>query len=102
LQYGAPDFKMVFCVSWEGHLQSTMTKPSSYLRRARKKWPRAIWIIGDGAYASVSRCPPGETVMLFDTMAQAEALKGFIDTTGCCDTCRHDHLTLELKITRRP
>jgi hypothetical protein len=86
----------------ESGLQSTLAKPDSYFRRARKKWPRAIWIIGDGPYASVSRCPPGDTVMLFGTMAQAEALKSFIDSTGCCEGCRRDHLAVELKIKRRP
>jgi hypothetical protein len=82
--------------------ESRLPKPDSYLRRARKKWPRAIWIIGDGPYASVSRCPPGETVMLFGTMAGAEALKSFIDITGCCEGCRRDHVAVELTIKRRP
>jgi hypothetical protein len=40
---------------------------------AWKTWPRAIWIIGEGSNASVSRCPPGETVMLFGTMAEADS-----------------------------
>ena len=92
----------VRCVQgWERRLQSTSVKPDNYFQRARKKWPRAIWIIGDGPYASVSRCPPGETIMLFGTMAEAEALKSFIDTTGCCEGCRRDHVAVELTIKRR-
>jgi hypothetical protein len=86
----------------ESRLQSAMPKPDSYFRRARKKWPRAIWIIGDGPYASVSRCPPGQTVMLFASIAQAEALKSFMDTTGCCENCRREHLIVELNAKRRP
>ena len=82
-------------------MRNTKAKPNNYVRRARRKWPRAIWIVGDGPYASVSRCPPGETVMLFGTMAEAETLKNFIDSTGCCEGCRLDHLTVELKISRR-
>jgi hypothetical protein len=39
--------------------------------------------------------------MLFGTMAEAETLKSFIDSTGCCEGCRRDHLTAELKISRR-
>jgi hypothetical protein len=81
-------------------LRSTKAKLNYYARRARRKWPRAIWIIGDGPYASVSRCPPGDTVMLFGSMAEAETLKSFIDSTGCCESCRRDHLTVELKINR--
>lgn len=82
-------------------MRITKAKPNNYVQRARRKWPRAIWIVGDGPYASVSRCPPGETIMLFGTMAEAETLKSFIDSTGCCEGCRLDHLTVELKIGRR-
>jgi hypothetical protein len=79
-----------------------MAKPNKFVRRARKTWPRAIWIIGDGPYASVSRCPPCEAVMLFGTMAEAEMLKSFIDSTGCGESCRRDHLAVELRFKRRP
>jgi hypothetical protein len=77
-------------------------RANEYVRAARKTWRRAIWVIGDGPYASVSRCPPGATVMLFGTMAEAEVVTGFIDSTGCGENCRRDHLTVELKIKRRP
>ena len=53
------------------------------VRAARRRWPRAIWIIGNGEYASVIHCPPGTTVMLFGTQAEADILKGFIDETAC-------------------
>jgi hypothetical protein len=36
--------------------------------------------------------------MLFGTIAEANTLKNFIDSTGCCEGCRRDHLTVELKI----
>ena len=85
----------------EGRLPSTKAKSNNYVRRARRKWTGAIWIIGDGPYASVSRCPPGDTVMLFGTKAEAETLKSFIDSTGCCEGCRRDHLVVQLKINRR-
>jgi hypothetical protein len=38
--------------------------------------------------------------MLFGTLAEAETLKSFIDSTGCCEGCHRDHLTVELKIYR--
>jgi hypothetical protein len=78
-----------------------MAKRNEYVRRARKRWPRAVWIIGDGPYASVSQCPPCEAVMLFGTMAEAEMLKSFIDSAGCGESCRRDHLAVELKSGRR-
>ncbi len=78
-------------------MRSTKAKPNNYVRSARRKWPSAIWIAGDGPYASVTRCPPGETVMLFGTMVEAETLKSFIDITGCGENCRRDHLTVELR-----
>jgi hypothetical protein len=39
--------------------------------------------------------------MLFGTMAEAETLKNFIDSTRCGERCRLDHLTMALKISRR-
>ena len=39
--------------------------------------------------------------MLFGTMAEAEMLKSFIDSAGCGESCRRDHLTVELKSGRR-
>jgi hypothetical protein len=33
-------------------------------------------------------------------LAEAETLKSFIDSTGCCESCRRDHLTAELNINR--
>jgi hypothetical protein len=39
--------------------------------------------------------------MLFGTMAEAEMLKSFIDRAGCGESCRRDHLTVELKSGRR-
>jgi hypothetical protein len=40
--------------------------------------------------------------MLFSTMAEAEMLKSFIDSTGCGESCRRDHLAVELRFKRRP
>jgi hypothetical protein len=61
------------------------------LREARRRWPKAIWIIGAGEYASVSRCPPDPTVMLFETRMEAEIAKAVIDDSACGGRCRRDH-----------
>jgi hypothetical protein len=69
--------------------------------RARALRPKAIWIEGDGQYASVSDCPPGSTIYLFETQEEAEGAKDFIDSLGCGGRCRgkHGHTVVELKGT---
>jgi hypothetical protein len=61
------------------------------VKEARKRWPKAIWIIGRGEYASVSHCHPGATVMLFETRMEAEIAKTTIDDTSCGGSCRRNH-----------
>jgi hypothetical protein len=56
-----------------------MTGKASFVASARKLWPRALWIVGNGKHASPSACPPGCTVMLFGTGAEAEAAKREIE-----------------------
>jgi hypothetical protein len=41
-----------------GHARSVQ---HGYLAAARRRWPAAEWVIGDGHYASVARCAPGAT-----------------------------------------
>lgn len=57
---------------------------------ARWRWPDAEWIIGNGKWASVTHCDV-ITVMLFETKAEAETAKEFIDKTGCGGGCRRLH-----------
>lgn len=71
-------------------------KPS-FVSTARKLWPHAIWIIGNGQFASVSRCHPGATVMLFESLAEAAIAKRCIDDTACGGGCRRDHILFDLK-----
>ena len=66
-----------------------------YVAVARRKWPAAEWIIGEGHYASVARC--GVTiVMLFTTPAEADRAKALIDRTGCGHACRGEHEITDL------
>lgn len=70
-----------------------------YLAIARRRWPAAEWIIGDGHYASVARCGT-VTVMLFATPAEAGRAKALIDRTGCGHACRRDHEITDLDDTQ--
>ena len=64
---------------------------------ARKRWPKAIWIEGRGKWASVSSCPPGTTVVLFPTKAEAEAAKRVIDCSDCGGGCMRMHSVVCLR-----
>jgi hypothetical protein len=65
-------------------------------------WPRAAWIIGDGAFASVSYCGRAAyrgryvTVELHRTAGGALAAKGIIDATACGGHCTRQHAVVEL------
>jgi len=73
---------------------------SDYVSQARRRWPEAVWIIGNGAYASVAYC--GDTsVMLFSTQAEAMTAKEFIDRTACGHACHRRHEIVHLATTRR-
>jgi hypothetical protein len=66
-----------------------------YIAVARRRWPAAEWIIGEGHYASVARCGT-ITVMLFATPAEAERAKALIDHTRCGHACSRDHEITDL------
>ena len=66
-----------------------------YAAVARRRWPAAEWIIGDGHCASVASCGT-VTVMLFATPAEAQRAKALIDRTGCGHSCRREHEVTDL------
>jgi hypothetical protein len=66
-----------------------------YVSVARRRWPAAEWIIGDGRYASVAYCDT-TTVMLFATLAEAQRAKAFITRLGCGHACRVEHEVTDL------
>jgi hypothetical protein len=55
-------------------------------------YPRALWLHGDGPWASVSRCArygyDGPTVALHATQEKAEAAVQFINRLACGGRCR--------------
>lgn len=69
----------------------------SYVSEARSRWPNAVWIIGNGPFASVSTCPPKPSAMLFQSYAEADTARRFIDTTGCGGSCSSEHTVVELQ-----
>lgn len=64
-------------------------------------WKHAVWIIGVGAYATVSTCSHGArrrctTVMLHPTVEDAQQALATIDATGCGGRCTRQHKLIEL------
>ena len=66
-----------------------------YTAVARRRWPAAEWIIGEGRYASGDVT----TVMLFATQAEAEHAKTLIDNLGCGGACVGEHEITDLDKT---
>ena len=58
---------------------------------------RAIWASGRGPWASVSFCPRGTTVQLYETRPAAEDAKATIDATACGGACIRDHRVVDLR-----
>ena len=69
--------------------------PPNYVDTARRRWPAAEWIIGNGRYASVAYCDV-TTVILFETQAEAEHAKAFIDRLACGHACLREHEIVNL------
>lgn len=70
----------------------------TWWRLAKCRWPRATWIVGEGPFASVSRCSPGSTVELYWHVEQAREAKRFIDGSWCGGRCggRSYHHVIDL------
>jgi hypothetical protein len=67
------------------------------LQKARKRWPKAGLIDGNGRYASLAHCR-GLTVHLFETRSEAEQAKHFIDSFGCGGGCHKRHEIADLEV----
>jgi hypothetical protein len=73
----------------------------SWYRVAHCVWPRSIWIAGDPSwrgpcFALESFCPPGLTVTLWESLAEAQESRHQIDTLHCGSRCRGDHVIYQL------
>jgi hypothetical protein len=69
-----------------------------YIAVARRRWPAAEWIIGEGHYASVASCDV-TTVMLFRTQAETGHAKTLTDNLGCGGACIREHEITDLDKT---
>lgn len=71
---------------------STPTKQRrkpSWFRIAKRWWPRAYRIEGNGPFAVVAACRPGVVIVsLYETEEEAITKLQWIDTKGCGGRCR--------------
>jgi hypothetical protein len=58
-------------------------------------WPRSVWVTGEGRYAVLAWCR-SLTVTLWESPAEAENAKQFIDKLACGGMCSRDHEIVEL------
>lgn len=73
----------------------------SWRALAKCRWPGAHWVGGEGPFASVSSCRPGDSVELYATRQQAERARARIDEWGCCGGCTLLHRVVDLAGGRR-
>lgn len=66
-------------------------KHRTYRTLASCMWPRALWVHGEGPWASVAHCGRGTTVQLCSTVDDAQTAKSFIDNMGCGGRCGRNH-----------
>lgn len=71
----------------------------TYLQRAKKKWPHAEWIVGNGRFALLAYCDV-LTITLWPTYEEAIKSKAFIDKAACGHACYKNHEIIDL-ITKR-
>jgi hypothetical protein len=67
----------------------------TYRQMAKKRWPKACWIDGDGGWALLAHCRV-LSVSLWPTREEAEKSKAGIDRTGCGGCCANRHEIVHL------
>lgn len=83
-------------------------KRLTWKRLARLRWPKAVWIHGDGPFASVAHCPVYTdsshnrilrwgTVELHKRREDAEEALRIITGSGCGGDCHRDHELVDLR-----
>lgn len=71
---------------------------------AKCRWKKAIWVEGDGRWASVSLCPhsvgfnryQATTVQLYDDRDEASRAKDRIDRLACGNSCSRQHFIFDM------
>ncbi|TFV78378.1 hypothetical protein E4P39_03955 [Blastococcus sp. CT_GayMR19] len=82
------DGRVVYLMAGPGPAPTCM--PTTYPDLARRTWPEALWIRGEGRYATVRGCG-GITVLLHPTEAEARAALGRMHPFGANGTCESYH-----------
>src|SRR5687767_3467301 len=71
----------------------------NWQRRARRRWPKAEYIEGQGPFARVALCRPLDTITLWETRRDAEDNSELeeIDTVYCGARCMGLHEIVDLR-----
>jgi hypothetical protein len=72
-------------------------------RIAKRKWPDAYILRGNGPFAVLAYCPRAFTICLYETREAADAAKAVIDRLGCGGRCQgaSEHVVVEMKQPRK-
>jgi len=80
------------------HCTAPRRSPINYRPAARRRWPEAQWVDGEGRWALLARCY-SLGISLHPTLIAAEEWKRLIDAVGCAPLClgpsRHRIVDLE-------
>lgn len=85
-------------------LHNCERKHRTYDTLARCMWNRGtIWVHGEGPYATVSECGKGgrwpyRTVMLHETLEEAQDACRIIDASACGHACQRAHKIIQLEL----
>jgi hypothetical protein len=63
---------------------------------ARRKWPNAVWVEGDGSFALLAHCRD-LTITLWETRDKAKEAMQMIDRLACGGNCWRDHEIVDLR-----
>lgn len=67
----------------------------NWTRRAKRLWPNAVWIDGDGPIALLAHCR-ALTVTLYKNRPSAQAAMARLRRGGCGGQCHDDHELVEM------
>lgn len=74
-----------------------MVKKRTYYSIAKERYKRAVYIVGEGRYATVSTCNGSISVHLHKTQQESRKAIEFINNTGCGSCCTKNHRIIDLE-----
>ena len=66
-----------------------------YRKIAKKRWPKVVWIEGQGKYALVGYCRH-VSITLHTTEKEAKSARRRINDIGCGEMCNNNHSIIKL------